>query len=109
MKLLQVHIFNSLNDKPIIALRYPVTKSKSATGFYSRAWRYLKRAYGNLEHVDQRFIRCQIKISKVRFTNRVIVYLPGGASLDYPEDITPLEATIVDKQLEVIQMSKGNK
>lgn len=104
-----LHItINNHSDDPVenvMIIQMPLDRKKSQIGFYSSLWRDLKSPLGSILKVDKSFIKAEIKVDRIGDPKNVIVSLPSGFKLTYPEDINQHDVKIILKQLEVLEMS----
>jgi hypothetical protein len=101
---LSIVIYNKFLDEDIVEIMLPANKIKAANGEYSALWKRLRTAIATNEKINKDLIRARI----IRFkslSNDVIILLPSGLKLTFPEDVTDYDLQIIKAQLNVLKMS----
>lgn len=105
-RIVHIKITNHFVDLvEIMSISMPLNGYKVMRAFYSSKWRDLKPALASICRVDKRFIKAKTWINQEGDPKNIIVSLPSGFRLTYPEDSTPYDIKIILKQLEVLEMS----
>lgn len=100
-----ITVRNAFLNKELARYVLPLDPKRSIFGWYSKFWKAQRLFFASSEKIDKRFIEARIEYEAKR-TNRAIITLPCGVSMDSPFELEPIDVDIITLHLEAYRLSQ---
>jgi hypothetical protein len=100
---LKVVIHNTWIREEVCTIFLPFKSANAVKGKYSKLWKAWRISLANHFKMDKNFIRAKVARYNAR-GSEIIISLPTGVKLSFPDDVTGYDIKIILAQLKVLEM-----